>query len=113
MARSTFSGPITSQNGVRIGAAGTDIVRVVKGAITVDPANLAANTAAEETLTLTGAAVGDIVILQPPAAGINAGMLVCDVRVSAADEIKFRLLNSTGGAINVASADWNYLLIKF
>lgn len=68
----------------------------------------AANTAdADEELTIsvTGAVVGDGVVLGPPAT-LDAGLSATGY-VSAADTVTIRLANHTNGAINPAAATWH------
>ena len=112
MARSTFKGPIRSENGVEIGTSGTQLTFVKKGTVSINPSSISAGAVGEETITITGAVVGDEVILHPPAAGLTAGLVVCDARVSAADTVKVRLFNSTGAPIDEAAASWIYVLIR-
>lgn len=96
---------------VNIGS-GTVITKVVKGTVTVDPASVNADTVSSQTFTLTGAVVGDSLILNPPAAGLTAGMVVGQWFVSDADQITIVFFNQTGAPIDLASADWNYTLIR-
>ena len=141
MASTTFSGPVHSANGfvgnfsngggasgspgaivasstvassstTTIGATGTAIAKIIKGTVTIDPASLGPSVVGEETVTLTGAVVGDVVMLRPPTAGVDASIIIADARVTAVNEIKFRMFNPTVGSINVASGTWLYMLIR-
>lgn len=77
---------------------------------TLDFANMAAGASSELTVTVTGAAVGDVVAVGPPA-GVEAG--VCwNGYVSAADTVKVRLSNVTASAINPASAAWTVKVLS-
>lgn len=64
----------------------------------------------ELTITVTGAAVGDAVVLAPPAAP-EAG-LVWSGRVSAADTVTVRVTNVTAAPIDPAAATWGAQVIK-
>lgn len=64
----------------------------------------------ELTITVTGAAVGDAVMLAAPAS-LTAG-LIATARVSAANTVTVRLSNITAGAIDPASATWGVRVIK-
>jgi hypothetical protein len=64
----------------------------------------------ELTITVTGAAVGDAVMLASPAS-LTAG-LVATARVSAANTVTVRLSNITAGAIDPAAATWGARVIK-
>jgi hypothetical protein len=83
-----------------------------KGTVTINPASLAANTMAETSVTITGAAVGDSVVLTPPTAGLTAGLLVGAAYVSATNTVKLPLYNTSGAPIDEPSASWNYTLFR-
>lgn len=86
--------------------------KLYKGTVSVDFAAIAAGAIGELEVTLADAVAGDTVILNPPAGGLNAGLVVCDVRVSEAGKIKVRALNPTAGAIDNAAATFEYCLIR-
>lgn len=85
---------------------------VIKGTVAVDLASMATLAGSEITLTITGAAVGDTVILNPVAAGNTAGIIYGGARVSAADTVKLRVFNGSAGTIDEASQTWDYCLIR-
>ena len=76
---------------------------------TIDPASVAANTVAEETFTVTGLTVGDMVVVNPPS--LSAGLGIAGVRVSAADTLAIRFVNPTAGALDQASGTWEIIAI--
>ena len=86
--------------------------KVIKGTVAVDLASVATVAVTEKAITITGALANDTVILNEAAAGITAGMVVCGARVSAADTVKVRVFNSTGGTVDEASQTWDYCLIR-
>jgi hypothetical protein len=98
-------------NGLKVGS-GTTLTKVVRGTIAVDLASVANAAVTEVTLTITGAATGDTVIMTPPTAGMTAGLIAGDARVSAADTVKLRVANLSGGTLDEASATWSYCLIR-
>ncbi len=138
MGATHFTGPVTSTNGfvgemvladpleatdisasgdvdvdtLAVGASGTVITKILKGTVAVNPSSLLTMTGEELAVTLTGAEVGDAVILHPPAAGLTTGMLVGQAYVSAADTVTVQIFNASGGTINEASANWIYCLIR-
>lgn len=78
---------------------GTDAQSVVfRLRATLPPAAVAAATSAEQTFTMTGLAVDDMVlsILKPTA---QAGIGIVQVRVSAADTIAITFMNATAAAV--------------
>lgn len=96
-----------------VGSGGTVITLIKKGSVTVDLPNVvAAANAVDVSITVTGAAVNDIVWLQPPAAALTAGLQLLQAWVSATNTVKIRVYNPTGGDINEASSTWNYALIR-
>lgn len=82
------------------------------GTVTIDPADLAANTCAETTVTITGAATGDKIVLVPPSGGLTLGLLQGQARISATDTVKLPLCNVTSGSINQASGSWGYTIFR-
>jgi len=72
----------------------------------------AAGDAADKTLTVTvpGAAVGDVVAIGLPAT-VNAG-IVFDARVSAADTLTVRAMNITASPVDPASATYDFVVFK-
>jgi hypothetical protein len=83
-----------------------------RGTVTIDPASVGATTVATQTFTLTGAAVGDTLVLNPPAAGLTAGLLVLQSFVSTANTISIVFYNTTGAPIDEGSASWTYKLSR-
>lgn len=95
-----------------IGTGGTVITKIQKGTIaSVNPDEIASGAAAEITVTITGAAAGDALVINPPAA-LEAGLIVGSARVTDTNEAKFRIFNAAGEAVNAASATWTYILFK-
>jgi len=99
--------------GVRLASAtSTPITKVLKGTVTIDPTSINATTVSSQTFTLTGAVVGDSLILEPPAAGLTAGLLVTQVFVSAANVVTIVFYNTSGAPVDEPSASWTYLLTR-
>lgn len=92
---------------------GTIITKIIKGTMTVDPASLALAAVADLSVTVAGAAVGDIVVVNPPAAALAAGFIVAQVWVSATDTITLRFFNAAGtDPLDIGSGSWTYTLIR-
>lgn len=85
---------------------------VITGQIAVDLPSIASAAVGEVTLTITGAAVGDKVVMCPPAAGNTAGLINGGARVSAANTVKLRVANLSGGTVDEVSMTWDYCLIR-
>ncbi len=105
------TGAMTAPASLAVGG-GTAITKVVKGSVAVNPASLADGAEADTSVTITGVAVGDVIQMCPAAAGLDAGILICGIWVSAADTVKIRLANQSGGTVDVASATWDYVYFR-
>ena len=107
-----FPGPgglvMFDQLSIGNGGTGSPIVGFYTGTVAVDPASVAAGAVTETTVTLVGVAVGDFVMLRPNATGLTAGLVVGDSRVTAADTVKVRIINGSGGTIDEASSNWHF-----
>jgi hypothetical protein len=80
--------------------------------ITITPAQITAATSAEQTFTVTGAAVGDIVVsINPPASGV-AGTGIVGWRVSAADTIAIRFSNVTAGNLTPVAGVYQIAMFR-
>lgn len=77
---------------------------------TVNLGSVAANTSEEETFTLTGVKVGDMIIVQKE--NLEAGIVLGSARVEAADTVTVEVINTTSGAIDAASATMAVLVIR-
>jgi len=76
--------------------------------VTLSPAEVAANTAAEETFTVSGLKVNDHVSVNKPTS--QAGLGVVGARVSAADTLAINFGNFTSNAITPTAAE-NYTVL--
>jgi hypothetical protein len=110
MARTTFSGPVKSDNGF-IGGTGATVTAVLKASSTIDFTSISANTTSDSAgITVTGAVAGDPVIVGVPAT-LAAGLVVTGY-VSAADTVKVRAANVTGSPIDPVSGTFTVTVIK-
>lgn len=64
---------------------------------TLSPVAVAANTTAEQTFTVQGVAVGDVIYVNKPTS--QAGLALGGVRVSAANQIAITFVNATASPI--------------
>lgn len=85
--------------------------KVITGTVSVNPASVAAATCAETSVTISGALVGDVIVMSPPAS-LEAGLCASGARVSAADTVQVRLCNVTAGAVDGAALTWSYVIIR-
>lgn len=87
---------------------GTAVKKIESGTTSLDPASIAAQTRGSVTFTLTGAAVGDVVVMQPPGA-LNTGLAFSGAEVTGANTVTVYIVNVTSGAIDDGSNTWRYL----
>lgn len=83
-------------------------VYVVK--VTFDPASVATITTAEQTVTVPGAKVGDMVFTNKPS--LTAGLGLAGSRVSAANTVAITFVNPTAGSIDAGSEVYTFTLIR-
>ena len=84
----------------------------VKGQVTVDFASCGAAAVTIQTVTLPGALLGDQVLMSPPAAGLSVAVACGVGYVSAANTVKMPVTNPTAGALDPASAVFEYCLFR-
>lgn len=85
------------------GAGSTDIKGLGRLSLTASPVAVAANTSAEQTFTVAGLAVGDVVFVNKPTA--QAGLGIVGARVSAANTLAITFANNTAGAITPTASE--------
>lgn len=112
MGRTTFSGPVRSNNGFEIGSSGSTLSLVQKGSVSVTVAALTAGSEADVAVTVTGALAGDAVILTPPNAAMETGLGIAAAWVSASDEVSIRMSNFSGSTLTGSTSSWSYVLIR-
>ena len=84
-------------------------IRLVE--VTFDPASIAANTTAEQSVTVNGLSTADIIIavIKPT---LTAGIGVLQGRVSATDTLAIQFVNASAGAIDPPSEVYKVIYIK-
>lgn len=110
MAATHFSGPVVSDNGFVAGT-GATVTSVLTATSTIDFSSISANTTSDSSgITVTGAAVGDAVMVGVPAT-IASGLVVTGY-VSAANTVKVRAANVTASPIDPASGSFRVVVVK-
>ena len=79
-------------------------------AVSFNPANVVTKTAAEQAITVTGAAVGDAVIVNKPSC--TAGVGIVGARVTAANTVGVVFANATAGDLNPAAETYLFALMR-
>lgn len=78
---------------------------------TVTPGSIAAGQNASTSVTITGAAVGNIVAASPRT-GLANGLVFSFARVSAANTVQVNISNHSAGALTPASQTWDFCLFR-
>jgi hypothetical protein len=97
---------------LRVSSTGTVLTKILKGTVSVVLAATAAAAEEDVSLTITGAAAGDIVIMTPLDASVETGVAVVAAWVSAADTVKVRISNLHTNTLTGSTAAWSYCIIK-
>lgn len=84
--------------------------RVIKSSATVDPAVFVDNESQEINVTVTGAKVGDFVLVAP---GVDLTEATFSAYVSANDTVTIVISMTGGDTNNVASSTWNIVVLGF
>jgi hypothetical protein len=92
-----------------VGSSGSVIKKMASATASVNLPNITAATTGSATFTLTGAAAGDVVIVNPPA--LTAGLAFVGATVTAADTVTVYAANVTAAAIDNAAATFTYLWV--
>jgi len=89
---------------------GDPIKKVVTGTTALNPGSINSVTRGTVTFTLTGAAAGDLIHMQPPSA-LDDDLIFVGAEVTSANTVTVYLYNPTGGAIDDASRTWRYIWV--
>jgi hypothetical protein len=87
----------------------SETLRAIRGSATIDPPNIASPGQTTVSATIYGAEVGDFVLFSAP---YDLQDLSASAYVQADDTVEVRIVNTTGGAINLASGLWRFLILK-
>lgn len=104
----TNPGPAVTQSGPT-GIAFGNVQQTALLAVALTPAQVAANTTAEQTFTVNGLLIGDFVEVNKPTT--QAGLGVVNVRVSAANTLAIAFSNNTAAGITPTAAESYQVLV--
>lgn len=82
---------------------------VLNGTATIDPASLLDGAGATASITVTGAALGDYVLISAPYDLVD---LTVTGYVSAANTVEVRIQNESGATADLASGVWKAKILK-
>lgn len=97
----THTGALTQTGALTLGT-GTAMTRLAYYTASLTPAEVAADTCAEQLFTVTGITAGDAVFVNKPTA--QAGLGIAGVRASAANQVGINFCNTTVAAITPTAA---------
>ena|ERR1700722_15556047 len=80
-------------------------------AVSITPGSVLTQTSYTTTVSIPGVQVGDIVLAVPPAA-LEAGYVIGQPYVSAANTVTMVVSNPTAGTIVGAARNWNFLWVQ-
>lgn len=90
----------------------SDPVSLVRiGAVAVDPGSIATTVRGEVDVAISGVAVGDAVVMNPPS-DLEATLVYAGCRAKAADTVTLFLYNKSGGGVDGASKTWTYMFFR-
>ena len=101
----------THQLNARDNSATRVVASGFEGSATYDPPSLAAGASATTAVTVTGAAVGDVVLASHDS--ITTGGWLISGSVSAANTVRVTLLNQTGGTVDLASGTLRAVVLRY
>jgi hypothetical protein len=90
-----------------VGSSGSTVKKIATGTGSVDLAAIAAGATGSGTFTVTGAASGDVVVVNPPA--LTTGLVFAGAAVTGANTVTVYAVNATGSPIDEAAATFRYL----
>lgn len=100
-------GDSTSTSTLTVGSSGTLVKTIKSGTASVDLPSINNLATGSATFTVTGAAVGDVVVVNPPA--MTSGLSFAGAAVTSANTVTVYAHNASGGTINEAAATYTYL----
>lgn len=100
-------GDATTTATLKVGTSGTVVKTIKSGTASVDFTSISAETTGSATITVTGAAVGDVVAVNPPA--LTTGLAFAGAAVTGANTVTVYAVNATANPIDNAAATFTYL----
>jgi hypothetical protein len=92
-----------------VGSSGSVIKKITTGTASVDLASIANAETGSGTFTLTGAASGDVVIVNPPA--LTTGLVFGGAAVTGTNTVTVYATNASAAPIDQAAATFRYVWI--
>lgn len=103
-------GDSSTTNTLTVGG-GTTVTKIVKGTASVNFDSIANGATGSKTFTVTGAAVGDVIVVNPPA--LTTGLGFAGAAVTGSNTVTVYALNASAAPIDEGAATFTYMLVKF
>lgn len=94
---------------LKVGASGTVVKTIKSGTGAIDLGEIAGGATGSGTITITGAAAGDALIVNVPA--LTTGLAFAGSNITGANTATLYFVNATASPIDEASATFNYAWI--
>ena len=105
-----FPDQVTMQGDLVVGSGGTALAKYLSAIRNYDVPNLTADTSDTFTITVTGAAAGDGVVVTPPSGW--AASLFLNAHVSGANTVTVTVYNAGTGPVNPGSGDFRAMVFQ-
>ncbi len=89
----------------KLGTGGTVLTGIIKATVNANVPPVAAVTTAAFTFNVPGAVIGAVAMISPGGV-LNAGLVIGSVRVSAANTVEARFVNTTAASIDLVTMDF-------
>ena len=93
--------PHIEYDGAQVMIAGSPVAPILRASATWNPANMVDGAVVSTTVTVTGAAIGDVALAAHDQIGAND--VIVSAHVEAADTVRMMIVNKTGGDLNIAN----------
>ena len=83
--------------------------KVLNATAVINPVSLADGAGQNVSMTVTGAAIGDFVLISP---GVDLQGITVTASVISADTVEIRIQNESGGSLDLGTSTWKAKVIQ-
>jgi hypothetical protein len=95
----------------RFGIAGTSLTHLQHGTVSVDPPLIGAGASLTFTITISGIAIGDRIILTPPS-DLHGDLIFQGASITAVNTLTVRMRNLAGVGVDDIARTWTFIKIR-
>lgn len=99
------------QGTVKLGTSGTVLNEIIKATVNLNLPSVAAGGTLAQSFTVTNATTTSAVAVSQ-AGSFNAGFIIASARVSAANTVEVRFVNTAGGSYDPPAMDYHFTIIR-